>query len=105
VVQFEPNLKNTRHATLIDPSTQSGHPNETFPTFYAVMSTQGASQDHQLAVLPQTATTPAIADDAVRPLNVTDALTYLDLVKNRSRERPEVYNQFLDVMREFKGQT
>jgi len=58
-----------------------------------------------LAVLPQMATTPAVADDAARPLNVTDALTYLDLVKNRSRERPEVYNQFLDVMREFKGQT
>jgi paired amphipathic helix protein Sin3a len=39
-----------------------------------------------------------------RPLNVTDALSYLDLVKNKFRERPEVYNQFLDIMKEFKSQ-
>ena len=46
-----------------------------------------------------------MSGSAARQLNVTDALTYLDLVKNRFRERPEVYNQFLDVMKEFKGQT
>ena len=56
-------------------------------------------------MLSQTATTPTTGDSAGRPLNVTDALTYLDLVKNRFRERPEVYNQFLDIMKEFKGQT
>jgi len=39
-----------------------------------------------------------------RPLNVTDALSYLDLVKNKFRDRPEVYNHFLDIMKEFKGQ-
>lgn len=57
-----------------------------------------------------------------RPLNVRDALSYLDQVKashgmitlyNTSPsdtlqvqffERPEVYNRFLDVMKEFKGQ-
>ena len=44
--------------------------------------------------------------NAARPLNITDgALTHLDLVKNRFRERPEVYNQFLDIMKEYKGQT
>ena len=66
------------------------------------MDVQSVSQDPQLAMLSQTAT---MADSAARPLNVTDALTYLDLVKNRFRERPEVYNQFLDIMKEFKGQT
>lgn len=69
------------------------------------MSVPTSGQDPQLAILSQTATAPTMADTAVRPLNVTDALTYLDLVKNRFRERPEVYNQFLDVMKEFKGQT
>lgn len=39
-----------------------------------------------------------------RPLNVTDALAYLDLIKNRFWERPEVYDQFLAIMREYKGQ-
>lgn len=64
---------------------------------------------------------------AYRPLNVRDALSYLDQVKvsrifchrvDRTIERrradaapqiqfadqPEVYNRFLDVMKEFKGQ-
>ena len=66
------------------------------------MNVQSVGQDPQLAMLSQTAT---MTDSAARPLNVTDALTYLDLVKNRFRERPEVYNQFLDIMKEFKGQT
>lgn len=69
------------------------------------MNTQGAVQDPRLAMLSPAATTPTITDSAARPLNVTDALTYLDLVKSRFRERPEVYNQFLDIMKEFKGQT
>ena len=39
-----------------------------------------------------------------RPLNVRDALSYLDLVKVQFSQRPEVYNQFLDIMKEFKSQ-
>jgi len=98
-------VSHTRHATLIDPSPQSGHPNATYPTSYVTMNVQSTGLDPQLAMLSQTATTPTMGDNAARPLNVTDALTYLDLVKNRFRERPEVYNQFLDIMKEFKGQT
>lgn len=43
--------------------------------------------------------------DMARPLNVTDALSYLDDVKFQFSERPEVYNQFLDIMKDFKSQT
>ncbi|KAJ3923794.1 histone deacetylase complex, SIN3 component [Lentinula edodes] len=39
-----------------------------------------------------------------RPLNVTDALSYLDAVKNKFSTRPDVYNHFLDIMKEFKSQ-
>lgn len=39
-----------------------------------------------------------------RPLNVTDALSYLDAVKNKFSDKPDVYNHFLDIMKEFKGQ-
>ncbi|KAG7099673.1 hypothetical protein E1B28_001498 [Marasmius oreades] len=42
--------------------------------------------------------------DAGRPLNVTDALSYLDAVKNQFQDRPEVYNKFLDIMKDFKSQ-
>ncbi|WRT65870.1 uncharacterized protein IL334_002821 [Kwoniella shivajii] len=39
-----------------------------------------------------------------RPLNVRDALSYLDQVKIQFNDQPDVYNRFLDVMKEFKGQ-
>lgn len=41
---------------------------------------------------------------ADRPLNVTDALSYLDAVKNKFSDQPDVYNQFLDIMKEFKNE-
>ncbi|TFK20645.1 hypothetical protein FA15DRAFT_689033 [Coprinopsis marcescibilis] len=39
-----------------------------------------------------------------RPLNVTDALSYLDQVKVQFADQPDVYNQFLDIMKEFKNE-
>ncbi|KAK6538018.1 Transcriptional regulatory protein sin3 [Orbilia ellipsospora] len=39
-----------------------------------------------------------------RPLNVKDALSYLDQVKVQFAEHPNVYNQFLDIMKDFKSQ-
>ena len=39
-----------------------------------------------------------------RPLNVTDALSYLDAVKTQFVDRPDVYNNFLDIMKDFKSQ-
>ena len=39
------------------------------------------------------------------PLNVKDALSYLDQVKQRFQDQPEVYNRFLDIMKEFKSQS
>ncbi|KAF8869638.1 hypothetical protein CPB84DRAFT_1754931 [Gymnopilus junonius] len=39
-----------------------------------------------------------------RPLNVADALTYLDAVKVQFQDQPDVYNHFLDIMKEFKNE-
>ena len=39
-----------------------------------------------------------------RPLNVTDALSYLDAVKVQFHDKPDVYNHFLDIMKDFKSQ-
>jgi paired amphipathic helix protein Sin3a len=39
-----------------------------------------------------------------RPLNVTDALSYLDAVKVQFQSQPDVYNHFLDIMKDFKSQ-
>ncbi|KAF9483550.1 PAH2 domain-containing protein [Pholiota conissans] len=45
---------------------------------------------------------PQHSPEVVRPLNVTDALNYLDAVKNQFHDSPDVYNQFLDIMTDFK---
>lgn len=39
-----------------------------------------------------------------RQLNVTDALSYLDAVKVQFQDQPDVYNHFLDIMKDFKSQ-
>ncbi|MBW0489565.1 hypothetical protein O181_029280 [Austropuccinia psidii MF-1] len=39
-----------------------------------------------------------------RPLNVRDALSYLDQVKLQFQNSPGVYNKFLDIMKDFKTQ-
>ncbi|KAH9858239.1 hypothetical protein C2E23DRAFT_718829 [Lenzites betulinus] len=42
--------------------------------------------------------------EAGRALNVSDALGYLDAVKQQFQDKPDVYNHFLDIMKDFKSQ-
>ncbi|PCH43217.1 the Msin3a Pah1-Sap25 Sid complex, partial [Wolfiporia cocos MD-104 SS10] len=42
--------------------------------------------------------------DSNRPLHITDALSYLDLIKMEFREQPDVYNRFLAIIKAFKEQ-
>ncbi|KAJ3145353.1 Transcriptional regulatory protein sin3 [Irineochytrium annulatum] len=53
---------------------------------------------------PQQAAGPVYPETSFRPLNVSDALTYLDQVKIQFQDFPHVYNQFLDIMKDFKSQ-
>jgi paired amphipathic helix protein Sin3a len=39
------------------------------------------------------------------PVDAQDALSYLDQVKVQFHEQPDVYNKFLDIMKDFKSQT
>lgn len=59
--------------------------------------------------LPQQLTRPSSVDPQSythldRPLNVADALSYLDAVKAQFHDQPDVYNRFLDIMKEFKNE-
>ncbi|KAM0788552.1 hypothetical protein ACM66B_001678 [Microbotryomycetes sp. NB124-2] len=47
----------------------------------------------------------ANSGSAFRPLNVRDALSYLDRVKQQFASEYEVYDQFLTIMKQFKTQT
>lgn len=46
---------------------------------------------------------PALAK-VLRELKVEDALLYLDQVKVAFGDKPEIYNEFLDIMKNFKAQ-
>ncbi|CAE6406710.1 unnamed protein product [Rhizoctonia solani] len=52
--------------------------------------------------LPADAPTPSSPE--ARPLNVKDALSYLEMVKVKFQDKPDVYNHFLDIMKDFKSQ-
>lgn len=57
--------------------------------------------ERQQVVAPP-ASAPTTTGDG-RQLNVTDALSYLDAVKLQFHDNPDVYNNFLDIMKEFKS--
>ncbi|KAG5191531.1 paired amphipathic helix, partial [Tribonema minus] len=40
----------------------------------------------------------------LRELKVEDALLYLDQVKMEFGDKPEIYKEFLDIMKNFKAQ-
>ncbi|KAI8070511.1 hypothetical protein BC940DRAFT_16381 [Gongronella butleri] len=67
-------------------------------------ATSSPAQPSSYPPSDSTATRPATAKDSgYRPLNVKDALQYLDQVKARFGDRPDVYNRFLDIMKDFKS--
>ena len=62
---------------------------------------------HQLIHLTNAAAPNLV--NGVTPLNnqqpiLNDALSYLDQVKLRFQDHPDVYNRFLDIMKDFKSQ-
>jgi paired amphipathic helix protein Sin3a len=78
---------------------------------------QEASADVAMSPTPSQKPTPVAADSPTheaavndgedqiaRPLDVQDALGYLDRVKAQFQEQTEVYNRFLDIMKDFKSQ-
>jgi paired amphipathic helix protein Sin3a len=92
-----------------------GPPEESIPARSA--PDDSSREDAGLLLQPTANASPTITDSAPapfsdpqnhtpldRPLNVTDALSYLDAVKNKFHDQPNVYNHFLDIMKEFKSQ-
>lgn len=68
-----------------------------------LLSTQDASQQDQ-AKSDVVQAAQRAAEAGYRPLNVKDALSYLDQVKIQFYDQPDVYNKFLDIMKDFKSQ-
>ncbi|KAG2230595.1 hypothetical protein INT48_004456 [Thamnidium elegans] len=62
-------------------------------------------QQQQHENLTTAEASPSSPNSSYRPLNVIDALAYLDQVKGQFSDKPNVYNQFLDIMKDFKSQS
>lgn len=62
-------------------------------------------ENRNLQTIPQGAINRSSTSSAYRPLNVKDALSYLDQVKIQFFNQADVYNNFLDIMKDFKSQS
>ncbi|XP_070619725.1 paired amphipathic helix protein Sin3a isoform X2 [Erythrolamprus reginae] len=63
------------------------------------------SQVVQSHAHPTPPTPPVQGQQQFQRLKVEDALSYLDQVKLQFGSQPQVYNDFLDIMKEFKSQS
>uniref|UniRef100_A0A8C2AAA0 Paired amphipathic helix protein Sin3a n=1 Tax=Cyprinus carpio TaxID=7962 RepID=A0A8C2AAA0_CYPCA len=67
---------------------------------------QPVGQGHSHATpTPGPAPAPTLGQQQFQRLKVEDALSYLDQVKLQFGNQPQVYNDFLDIMKEFKSQS
>ncbi len=74
------------------------------PSSLPASSTSHSSSAVALAVSAATTAVSASASSQFQRLKVEDALSYLDQVKLQFGNHPQVYNDFLDIMKEFKSQ-
>lgn len=87
------------------------HPSQSAPVS-SVEQQQAAAAAAAAAVIspPQQQSMPqgilnrSTTTNVYRPLNVKDALSYLDQVKVQFYCQADVYNNFLDIMKDFKSQ-
>ncbi|GAV99213.1 Paired amphipathic helix protein pst1 [Lentinula edodes] len=120
----EPDAENTKISDPAPPVPSPSIQTDELPQKVPVTTAEGAleapksstnSQEVEMADEPAVVSVSSVVlsvndheeDNAMqvdRPLNVTDALSYLDAVKNKFSTRPDVYNHFLDIMKEFKSQ-
>lgn len=120
----EPDTENTKISEPAPPVPSPSIQTDELPQKVPVTTAEGAleapksstnSQEVEMADEPAVVSVSSVVlsvkdheeDNAMqvdRPLNVTDALSYLDAVKNKFSTRPDVYNHFLDIMKEFKSQ-
>jgi len=120
VISSEPIIATTSSTTTAEvlPIAQSINPivspAETEPGTKAVVDISASPVDVDTNKQVAELTTPGLKEEnplesstddaAAKPLGVEDALAYLDKVKKQFKDKPDVYNQFLDIMKNFKAE-
>ncbi|GAV48019.1 hypothetical protein ZYGR_0I03150 [Zygosaccharomyces rouxii] len=85
------------------PPSQPSVPSLHYQMLSSQQQQEQKGQDQQQQHQQQQQQIP-LHDQYYRPLNVKDALSYLEQVKFQFNSRPDVYNHFLDIMKDFKSQ-
>lgn len=83
--------------------TQSGNASSTLPQTYGPPPIQGSSVPQPYQIQASPALVQQQIANGQQPI-LNDALSYLDQVKVRFSDQPDVYNRFLDIMKDFKSQ-
>ncbi|KAI8885789.1 hypothetical protein K501DRAFT_179122 [Backusella circina FSU 941] len=98
-------LSNDRN-DILPPPPQQQHstPVQTSAPLPPTSNSQPPFERNRTATPHLPSASPPSQHAGYRPLNVRDALTYLDQVKVRFSDQPDVYNRFLDIMKDFKSQ-
>lgn len=97
--------------TATPPTVQ--HPVSRLPPNREESQVVGSTAGTQVVMVtsdPQQPSNPSMqqgdrSNSGFRQLKVEDALQYLEQVKTQFTDQPAVYNQFLDIMKEFKAQS
>ncbi|XP_026280513.1 paired amphipathic helix protein Sin3a [Frankliniella occidentalis] len=99
-----PGLQTTLHTLQAPPQvlTQQQHVIQTHQPIRHKVHT-GATTPPAVAAPPQQPSQQS--QQQFQKLKVEDALSYLDQVKFKFGNQPQVYNDFLDIMKEFKSQS
>ena len=94
--QHQSNTANTATTTNNNNALTTNN-NQTQPQSNTVNTTSATATTNQQSSAP--------AQQQFQRLKVEDALSYLDQVKFKFSNQPQVYNDFLDIMKEFKSQS
>jgi len=73
------------------------------PMTAAVAESPSTERQNNVEAAPQPAS-ENLNGSSGRQVNITDALSYLDVVKAHFHDRPHVYYAFLDIMKDFRNQ-
>ena len=92
-------------ATALTPGPSTPAPQQQSSSQEQILSQEAQAKPGTPGPPPTDQSGSSSPSGSYRPLNVKDALSYLEMVKIKFQERPDVYNQFLDIMKDFKSQT
>ncbi|XP_075219291.1 paired amphipathic helix protein Sin3a-like isoform X2 [Lycorma delicatula] len=100
-----PAVASTIKSSVAGGGLQGGAPHQPTTTLHPLHQSNRHKMHSGSTTPPSVGGSGSAQQQQFQRLKVEDALTYLDLVKMKFSNQPQVYNDFLDIMKEFKSQS